>query len=106
MNGILNREVSEDTVERYWWFSLGAGLAVIGVMALLLDRLLKTAMDIQHSLTDVWQVGKLIANNTVHTPLLGHTNQILDGTLEAAQGIEGATERIERATANIARGEG
>jgi hypothetical protein len=42
-------------------------------------------------------VGKLIANNTVHVPLLVRTNQVVADILPAADGIARATERIRRA---------
>ena len=86
-----------DTIVRYWQISLGIGLAVIGAVALLLTALAATAAKIEGGAAEIWRVGKLIANNTVHIPLLVRTNQIVAKIQPAADGIARATERIRRA---------
>ena len=93
----------EDTVSRYWWISLLTGGVVIGVVALLLTILVRTVEQIQAGVGQIWQVGKLIANNTVHIPLLVHTNQLVDQIHKSAGGIVLSTERIERAVAGDSR---
>lgn len=93
------QQVSKDTVNLYWWISLATGGVVIGVVALLLTILVRTAEQIQAGVSQIWQVGKLIANNTVHIPLLVHTNQIVAQIGEASDGIAHSTERISRAVA-------
>ena len=89
-------QVSASTIQTYWWISLGLGLVVTIVVAILLTILARTAEQIQAGTAEIWRVGKLIANNTVHIPLLVRTNQIAGGILTAASGIAAATGRIEQ----------
>ncbi|MBA3417074.1 MAG: hypothetical protein H0U10_17780 [Chloroflexia bacterium] len=89
--------VSAGTIAAYWWVSLGIGLVVTVVVAILLAILTRTAERIEAGAAEIWRVGKLIANNTVHVPLLVRTNQLAGGILAAAGGIAAATARIERA---------
>ncbi len=96
MQDPLRRTVPRHVVVRYWRVSLGIGLAVIGAVALLLSTLARTASRIEAGAAEIWRVGKLIANNTVHVPLLVQTNQIVADILPAADGIAHATERIRR----------
>ena len=84
-------------VVRYWRISLGIGAVVIGAVALLLSTLARTASQIEAGTAEIWRVGKLIANNTVHVPLLIRTNQVVGQLLPTADGIAHATERIGRA---------
>jgi hypothetical protein len=91
--------VSAHTVVRYWRISLGIGLVVIGAVALLLSTLATIVTRIEAGAAEIWRVGKLIANNTVHVPLLVRTNQVVADILPAADGIARATERIRRAVA-------
>ena len=92
----MRRELSPHVV-RYWRISLAIGLAVIGAVALLLSALAATVARIEAGAAEIWRVGKLIANNTVHVPLLLRTNQVVADILPAADGIARATERIRRA---------
>ncbi len=97
MERFLRRPVTLDTIGRYWRMSLGLGMVVIGAVALLLSTLATTAAKIEAGAAEIWRVGKLIANNTVHIPQLVRTNQMLERILTAADGIAAATGRIERA---------
>lgn len=97
MKMIRRKPVSQNTIVLYWSLSLGAGLAVIGVVALLLEILAKLADHILAGVAQIWQVGKLIANNTVHVPLLVRTNQIVTDIYGSAAGIIKATRRIRHA---------
>ncbi len=90
----FDRSVSPNVIARYWWISLGVGLVVIGAVGLLLSMLARTVTQIEAGATEIWRVGKLIANNTVHVPLLVRTNQIAADILAVADGIAGATKRI------------
>ena len=83
-------------VVRYWQISLGIGLAVIAAVALLLSTLATIVGRVEAGAAEIWRVGKLIANNTVHVPLLVRTNQIVADILPAADGIARATERVRR----------
>ncbi len=72
-------------------------MVVIGAVAMLLSTLATIVARIETGAAEIWRVGKLIANNTVHVPLLVRTNQIVADILPAADGIARATERIQRA---------
>ena len=94
---IEGKPPSPRIIARYWRISLGIGVVVIGAVALLLSTLATIATRIEGGAAEIWRVGKLIANNTVHIPLLVRTNQIVSEILPAADGIARATERIQRA---------
>ena len=91
------RHASPMLIARYWRTSLGIGMVVIGAVAVLLSTLAGVVARIEGGAAEIWRVGKLIANNTVHVPLLVRTNQIVAGILPAADGIARATARIQRA---------
>lgn len=91
--------VSESTIHTYWWISLAIALVVVIVVAILLHILTRTAEAIEEGASEVWRVGTLIANNTIHIPLLVRTNQMAGGILAAADGIATSTGRIRRAVA-------
>jgi hypothetical protein len=95
-----------DTVMRYWMLSLAAGLAVLAVVALLLETVARTAEQIQAGAAEIWRVGKLIAGNTVNIPLLGRINQKVVGISQAVDGCAQATERIRRAAGGASPKEG
>ena len=88
--------VSEGAAYTVWWISLGIGVVVILVVAVLLTLIVRTARQIEGTAAEIWTVGQRIANNTVHIPLLHRTNQIVDGILERVSGIDGAAAAIER----------
>ncbi len=94
---IEGKPASPRFIARYWRLSLGIGVVVIGAVALLLSTLATIVARIEGGAAEIWRVGKLIANNTVHIPLLVRTNQIVSEILPAADGIARATERIQRA---------
>ena len=95
-----------DTVVRYWRLSLAAGLAVLAVVALLLETLVRTEKQILHGTARIWEVGKLIANNTVHVPLLGRVNHNLGEISACADEIAQAADRIQKAAGASARSGG
>lgn len=99
MRHLVNQPVPMSTVVRYWRITMGLGMAVIGAVALLLTLLARTAEQIEAGVAEIWRVGKLLANNTVHVPLLVRTNQIVGAILPKADGIAAATARIQRAVA-------
>ncbi len=103
MKTILQQQVPKETVHTYWWISLATGGVVIAVVALLLTILTRTAEQIQVGVSQIWQAGKLIANNTVHVPLLVRTNQVVAQIHQAADGISQSTGRIERAVTDGSR---
>ncbi len=94
-----------ETVIRYWRFSLAAGLAVIAAVAVLLETVARTAESIQDGTAKIWEVGKLIANNTVHVPLLVRINHHVAAISGAADEIAQAAGRIQQvATSDGRRG--
>ncbi len=88
--------VSEGAGYTVWWVSLGIGVVVILVVAVLLTLILRTARQIDGAVSDIWTVGQRIANNTIHIPLLNHTNRVVEDILDRASGIDGATAAIEQ----------
>lgn len=88
-------QVSLEAGYTVWWVSLGIGLVVIVVVAVLLALILRTARRIDGAVSDIWNAGQRIANNTIHIPLLNHTNRMVDEVLERAGGIDGAAADIE-----------
>ena len=97
MERLFKERASNSTIATYWGISLAVGAIVIAVVAFLLNALTRTAEQINGGAAEVWRVGKLIANNTVHIPLLVRTNQVAAEILNASEGIAGATTRIKRA---------
>jgi len=88
--------VSEAAGYTVWGASPGVGLVVILVVAVLLTLIVRTARQIDGAVSDIWTVGQRIANNTIHIPLLNHTNRVVDDILDRAAGIDGATAAIEQ----------
>jgi hypothetical protein len=97
MQAKVKQSVAHTVIVRYWSISLGLGMAVIGAVALLLGILDRTAANIQAGAAEIWVVGKLIANNTVHIPLTRRINGYVAEILAAADHTAGATERVQRA---------
>ena len=90
--------VSEGAGYMVWWVSLGIGAAVIVVVAVLLALIVRTARQIDVAVSEIWTVGQRIANNTIHIPLLNHTNRVVECLLDVAAGIDGAAATIEEET--------
>ena len=79
-----------------WWISIILLLVVTAVVALLLTLVLRTARSILHVVGDIWTVGKMVANNTIHIPLLVDTNRIAGKILDTAGKILAGADAIER----------
>ncbi|MDX2008045.1 MAG: hypothetical protein SFU83_22610, partial [Meiothermus sp.] len=60
-----------------WLILLAIGLVVVGVVAWLLNAILKEALTIEKGAGAIWDGGKRIANNTVHVPDLIRTNRFV-----------------------------
>lgn len=75
-----------------WWFSLAIFLAVLVIVALLLNLVLRSVRHLESTVAEIWQAGQGIANNTVHIPLLMTTNRVV-GTIgqEAGAILDDAT---------------
>ncbi|MBI5301727.1 MAG: hypothetical protein HY868_06300 [Chloroflexi bacterium] len=88
--------MTPETVYNLWWISLVILLVVTGVVAALLTMILRTARTIDHVAGDIWTTGKLVANNTVHIPLLIETNRHAGAILETAKQIVAGAHAIEQ----------
>lgn len=79
-----------------WWVSIVLLLVVTIVVAFLLTLVLQTARSILHTAGDIWTTGKLVANNTIHIPLLMDTNRIAGKILETLAKILAGADAIEQ----------
>ena len=79
-----------------WWVSIVLLLVVTIVVALLLTLVLRTARSILRTAGDIWTTGKMVANNTIHIPLLVDTNRIAGRILETAGKILAGAHAIEQ----------
>lgn len=86
---------SDEIVLLTWGGSLVIALAVVGVVAVLLWLVLRTAGEIEEVASDIWTAGQRVANNTVHIPLLATTNRLVGQVAERAAAIGAVVERIE-----------
>lgn len=78
-----------------WWITLGVGLAVVAVVALLLVLVLHTARRIREVLEEIWVVGPAIASHTAHVDLLRRINLTAGEVVERAGQIDGHVARIQ-----------
>lgn len=78
-----------------WTLSLGLGLVVTLVVALLLWWIVREAHVIDHAVARIWIAGQQVANNTIHIPLLYRTNELAGEILASAGAIAGATAAIQ-----------
>lgn len=79
-----------------WWVSLALGLAVALVVTLLLWLIHREARVIHAGVSEIWNVGQRIANNTVHIPALYRTNEVVSQILAGAVRIKKAAAAIEQ----------
>lgn len=80
-----------ETATLIWWVTVAIFFVVIIVVAILLSLILSTAKTIQNVVADIWTAGKMVANNTIHIPLLIETNSLAGNILnEVGQIVDGA----------------
>lgn len=70
------------TNQTLWWITLGVGLVVALVVLALLETLRRSVEDINRAATELWTMGKRLAQNTQTTHLL-HTTEARGGELLA-----------------------
>lgn len=87
---------AEQAAQFVWWVSLALGLAVSGVVALLLWMILRTAATINRHVARIWDVGQRVANNTVHIPALYRTKATTEEILSSALRIDAGAAAIEK----------
>lgn len=88
--------MSTEAVLTVWWLSIAVLVVVTAVVGLLLALVLRSARNIERTAADIWTTGKLVANNTIHIPLLRETNRLVAGILDTAGQIVGGAKAIEQ----------
>ena len=88
--------MTTETVYLIWWVSIALLLVVTVVVALLLTLVLRTARNILSVAGEIWTTGKLVANNTIHIPLLIETNRLAGRILDTARKIVAGAGAIEQ----------
>jgi len=83
-----------DAVRKVWLVSLAVFAVVLIVVAALLTLILRTARQIRGGVSEIWNVGQKVANNTIHISLLDSTNHLVSQILQNAVGVVGATGAI------------
>ncbi|MEO7713995.1 MAG: hypothetical protein ABIV10_13850 [Gemmatimonadaceae bacterium] len=86
---------SAETIRLVWTVALVVFVVVLGVVAVLLTLILRTARDITAGVSLIWNVGQRIANNTIQLALLEKTNAAARKILTSAVGIIGATSAVQ-----------
>jgi type II secretory pathway component PulF len=66
-------ELAISTNQAVWWVSLGVGLVVALVVWGLLEALRRTVNEVDRAVSDVWTMGKRVAQNTATSHTLGTT---------------------------------
>lgn len=87
--------MSIETVQMIWWVSILILLVVTGVVAMLLTLILRSGLNILAVAGEIWTQGKMVANNTIHIPILRTTNQVAGAILETAVKIIAGAKAIE-----------
>ena len=79
-----------------WWISILLGAVVTLVVALLLAGILSEARKIDAGASRIWDVGQMIASNTVHVPDLNRTNHFVEKILTGVPGLLDSLARIRQ----------
>lgn len=61
------------TNQTAWWITVGVGLVVVLVVCGLLELLRRAVNEVDRAVSDVWTMGKRVAQNTQTTHLLQTT---------------------------------
>ena len=88
-------DVTAETVQRMWIITLVIYGVVLLVVAILLTLIVREARRIKAGVSEIWNVGQKIANNTIHIALLEKTNHVAGQILQSAGGVVGATAAIK-----------
>jgi hypothetical protein len=86
--------MSPDAVYTVWGVSLGLGVVVLVVVAILLELVLRAASRIEGVVGAIWIAGQGVANNTIHIALLHRTNLTAERILDAAGRILAAVTAV------------
>lgn len=88
-------ESPQSTIHTLWWTTLAVGLVVALVVAGLLAWIVREASVILARVSEIWNLGQRVANNTAHIPSLYATNALAVRILDAAQRIGAGAGQIE-----------
>jgi hypothetical protein len=72
-------------VETAWWASLIGGLVVALAVWALLEALRRTVNEVDRAVSELWVMGKRVAQNTATTHMLGGTKELGVELLEEVQ---------------------
>jgi type II secretory pathway component PulF len=74
-----------NAVETAWWASLIGGLVIALAVWALLEALRRTVNEVDRAVSELWVMGKRVAQNTVTTHMLGGTKELGVELLEEVQ---------------------
>ena len=78
-----------------WIISVVLAFVVTAVVGLLLWMILAKAKQINDGVSQIWDVGQMIAANTIHVPALIQTNSLVNSITEKVPGLLGELDQIE-----------
>jgi hypothetical protein len=87
--------VTAETVRQVWITTLSVYGVVLLVVAALLALILREARRIHAGVSEIWNVGQKVANNTIHIALLDTTNHVAGRILASAKGVMNATAAVK-----------
>ena len=79
-----------------WMSALIIGLVVSLVVALLLWLIYRKAVVINEVASKIWDAGQMVANNTIHIPVLYRINEGVDKILVTALNINDGAVAIKK----------
>lgn len=85
-----------------WWITLGIGVVVVLVVAVLLRLVIGSARRIRSVVEEIWIVGPMIANDTAHVDILRRINLTVKDLLPIAERLDGQVARIQEHAAGCA----
>ena len=89
-------ESADQAATLIWWLSLALGLVVALVVTLLLWLIHHTAVTINGVVSDIWDTGQRVANNTIQIPILYRINTAAGKILATAVQIIDGAAAIEK----------
>jgi hypothetical protein len=78
-----------------WIISVVLAFVVTAVVGLLLWMILAKAKQINDGVSQIWDVGQMIAANTIHVPALIQTNSLVKSITKKVPGLLGELDQIE-----------
>ncbi|CAN5247509.1 hypothetical protein BH20GEM2_BH20GEM2_03760 [soil metagenome] len=83
------------TATTWWWVTLGLGVVVTAVVAVLLVLIYRSALRIRDTVAEIWVAGPAIAAQTAHLAILRRVNLTAGEILATAGEIGGNAGRIQ-----------